>query len=127
MQVNRIARQIEMDGIRCANSKGASTLSSVTLHLDLIPAQRNVHALCLFVQHVANIVFGLAGIGFERGFGLHNVLELIVFVINRDQFRSEINPRDNYADAKDKFDRPHRALPAQARHADAISAQAIKL
>jgi len=128
MQVNRIAGQIEMDGIRRANSKRASTLSSMTLNSDLIPGQRNVHTLRLFVQHVANIVFRLAGVGFQRGFGLHNVRELIVFVVNRDQFRPEIDSRDNHADAEDKFDRPHRAAPGSGQtRRDPISAQAVKL
>jgi len=128
MQVKRIAGQIEMDGIRCANSKRASTLSSMTLNPDLVPGQRNVHALRFFIQHVANIVFRLAGVGFQRRFGLHNVLELIILVINGDQFRPEIDSRDNHADTENKFDRPHRAAPGSGQtRRDPISAQAVKL
>src|ERR1700674_573633 len=100
----------------------------MTLNFDLIFCQGNVEILRLLKETVANVGFGLAGIGLESSLSFDYVLELVIFIINGNQFRPEIYSRHDHEDAQAKFDRTHRALPASAAHAkNPISVPAAKL
>src|SRR5277367_3723529 len=98
----------------------------MTLHYDLILGQRNVEPLCFLVDSIANGVFRLGGISLERGLRLDVIFELVIFVVNRNQFGSEIDSRHDNKNAKNEFDRTHCALPVSVARLDAISAQTVK-
>src|SRR6266404_3091054 len=96
MQIQRIARQVDMYHIRGMNRDDSVELRSLMRYLNALFLDRNVQVLCLVENGRADIVLALRGVGVAYGFVLDCVLKLIVLEVRRGHFGGHIHAAHNY-------------------------------
>src|SRR5580704_112229 len=113
VQIQGVSRQVHMNDVGRPDAEGAGSGCAVAANLDLVLAQRDLEFLRFLEDAVLNVSLRLGGVGLQRRLARDDVLELVIRVVNRDQFCPQENRGNDDEYAKKKLDGSHSALPFQ--------------
>src|SRR4051812_9791558 len=107
LQVQRVPRQVDVDGVFRPDQDGAIA----ALHFQLIICDRNIVLSRRLHDIFADISLGLRVVSIDAGFALDKVLELPIVEEWRHHFDSDIDDRDDHEHYEERLYLIHEETP----------------